>query len=208
VCGIIGFESNRVTEYHLDKLRKVMLESEIRGKHASGIAWYVDGKLDYLTSEKSISDISNLPLLTTDLLNKDVKLIAHARYITSGGLHQPIVKFNMAVVFNGVVTQEPVSNWSYNCPSENDAELIIHSLKKGNCPFIEFPTMTGAYLVLRNGKLEYARNGYRPLWKSTMKGGLIIASTKAILNRARLKAKKVEITHGTEYQPAFISNVL
>ena len=39
MCGIIGFSSKSTSSEDIEILRKVMIESRIRGKHASGIAW-------------------------------------------------------------------------------------------------------------------------------------------------------------------------
>ena len=43
MCGIVGYSSENVTKRDLLVLNRVLLESRIRGMHASGIAWF-DGK--------------------------------------------------------------------------------------------------------------------------------------------------------------------
>ena len=43
MCAIVGFESDNITEKDLVILKKVLIESKIRGKHASGVAWF-DGE--------------------------------------------------------------------------------------------------------------------------------------------------------------------
>ena len=45
MCGIIGYSSEDVTSNDLGILKKVMIESRIRGKHASGAAWFDGNKI-------------------------------------------------------------------------------------------------------------------------------------------------------------------
>lgn len=191
ICGVIGFTSSKVTIQDLDVLRKAMIESKIRGKHASGIAWF-DGK--------SIrSDVRPVPI---DILVNSIDLkrmirddggmsiIAHARYSTSNIMYnQPIIGSSIALVHNGVITQSDPDTWKYvygyRCGGKNDSELLLRCIESGDDPYKVFPHSSFSALILRDdGNVVPMRNGLRPLWYGLTQNGVIYASTYDILKRA------------------------
>ena len=134
MCAIVGFESEKVTEKDLVILKKVLIESKIRGKHASGVAWFDGGKIccekKSLPMDKFLKDFD----LSKIVYNGKVKMIAHARYSTSDlEFNQPLVSGNLAIAHNGVVTQEAPENWEkhfgYKCETKNDSELLLRAIE-------------------------------------------------------------------------------
>lgn len=200
MCGIIGFVSTRVTSEQIKTLKKVMKESRIRGKHASGIAWYNGESILSVVKPKPIDELVE-EFDFEQLLNKSVALIAHARYSTSDlKYNQPIVGKSLAIVHNGVITQSPPETWEsqygYKCKTKNDSELLLRAIEHGHNIQMVFPDSSIAALILNDkGYLSYYRNGTRPLWKGEYKGSQIFASTFDILHRARaVNITKIEPT--------------
>lgn len=189
MCAIVGFESEKVTEKDLVILKKVLIESKIRGKHASGIAWFDGGKIccekKPLPMDKFLKDFD----LNKIVYNGKVKMIAHARYSTSDlEFNQPLVSGNLTIAHNGVVTQEAPENWEelfgFNCKTRNDSELLLRALEDGMNIFSFYPSASIALVKLTSEGVEGVRNGKRPLWKGEVGEGKIFASTFDILKRA------------------------
>lgn len=208
MCGIVGFSSDRVTKHDLEQLSQVMIESRIRGKHASGIAWYDGNSIKSHVVPLPIDCmIETFSLHKTIYDNNKVSLIAHARYSTSDiRYNQPLVGNTIAIAHNGVITQIPFKSWKsifgYQCKTENDSELLLHALEHGNDVFKAFPNSSISAVVLNaNGQVSTMRNGIRPLWEGTIGNGRVIASTYDILNRANVKnIKKITPVNGVEFQ--------
>ena len=74
MCAVVGAFSK--TKVDLDLFQKVMVQSMIRGKHASGIAWNNNGKLAYRIINESANFLSFKNIDTN-------MIIGHARYSTS-----------------------------------------------------------------------------------------------------------------------------
>jgi glutamine phosphoribosylpyrophosphate amidotransferase len=192
MCAIVGFESENVTEKDLDILKKVLIESKIRGKHASGIAWF--------NGEKICCEKKPMPMdrflkefdLEKIVHNGKVKMIAHARYSTSDlEFNQPLISGNLAIAHNGVVTQEAPENWEklfgYKCETKNDSELLLRAIENGDDIFEKFPSSSIAIVMLNRAGVIGKRNGKRPLCKGYIGEGKIFASTFDILKRAGVK---------------------
>jgi glutamine phosphoribosylpyrophosphate amidotransferase len=119
-------------------------------------------------------------------------LIGHCRYSTSDlNYNQPLWNESLAIVHNGVVSQEMPENWErlygYKCETRNDSELILHTLKAKKSPLVEFADASMAVIELyAEKKLRFYRNGKRPIYFTPMKNGSIITSTKDIATRAGL----------------------
>ena len=213
MCAIIGFESDNVTKQDLQVLKRAMLASRIRGKHASGVAW-VDGDkikwekqpwpMDRFLKEFDLNKIVNVG---------KVRMIAHARYSTSDlEYNQPIVSEDgeMAIVHNGVVTQEPPENWEklfgYKCRTKNDSELLLQAIIHGDALRDKFPSASIAMLTMTRDWLKPLRNSKRPLWKARVGAGTIYASTCDILMRAGAEdIVKLESVDGKELQKRYLN---
>ena len=201
MCGIIGYSSEDVTSNDLGILKKVMIESRIRGKHASGAAWFDGSKICSLVKPIPIDKLVKQLDFNKLLYDKNsISFIAHARYCTSNiEYNQPIVSKSFAVVHNGVVSQEPYETWEttygYKCSGKNDSELILRAIENGDDPLNKFPDASISSIILNDsGHLVYFRNTRRPMWVGKVGKGIIIASTYDILKRAGVSdIHKVEV---------------
>ena len=191
MCGIIGYYNKKTTEGDLKILKRVMIESRIRGRHASGVAWFDGEEIQSIIKPVPIDVLVESIDFNRFLYNSSkVALIAHSRYSTSNiEFNQPIVSDKLAIVHNGVISQEPYETWEktygYKCVGKNDSELILRAIENGDNPLDKFPDASIASVVLDNsGDLKFFRNSRRPVWVGTIGEGVVIASTYDILKRA------------------------
>lgn len=193
ICGVIGFVSNHVTPEDLQVVKQVMLESRIRGKHASGIAWFDGNKIRSYVKPIAIDALLEEFNLKGVVHNGQVAMIAHARYSTSNiKYNQPIVGRTAAIAHNGVITQTSPETWEqtygYKCKTQNDSELLLKAYENLDDPLKVFPSSSiSAVILTQTGQLGAFRNAQRPLWTGTVGDGTIYASTYDILNRAGVK---------------------
>ena len=161
MCGIIGYYNKKTTTADLGILKRVMIESRIRGKHASGVAWFDGDKIQSIIKPISIDVLAD-EIDFSELLYDSTRIsfIAHSRYCTSDiEFNQPIVSDKLAIVHNGVISQEPYETWEkvygYKCEGRNDSELILRAIENGDSPIKKFPDASIASVVLDNsGNLE------------------------------------------------------
>lgn len=202
MCGIIGFSSKSTTSEDIEILRKVMIESRIRGKHASGIAWSdgcsIHSKVLPLPIDQLIQEFD----LHNTIYRGQISLIAHARYSTSDiKYNQPLIGNKVAIAHNGVITQDNPENWEktykVKCVTHNDSELLLRILEDGKQPFEVFPDSSIAAVILTSdGQVKAIRNGLRPLWQGKIGEGVVYASTYDILFRSGVKdIKKLKPDH-------------
>ena len=195
MCAIFGGDVE-LSEDNLDIIKNLFVESRIRGKHATGVAFLKNGI--HCVSRPIPSNefiLHNNPL---DWVHEGrIKFIAHCRYSTSDiRYNQPIGDTDKAIVHNGVVTQDPPEMWGrygYELTTTNDSELVWHSQE----PLTEFPDASMAVAELHsNGGLRWYRNGKRPLY--TCEG--FFMSTKDIALRSGLR-DPVRCQPGVIYTP-------
>jgi glutamine phosphoribosylpyrophosphate amidotransferase len=190
MCGIVGVEFDSVKEGDIDIIKQVFLETEIRGKHASGIAWFDGTKLNCITRPKTISKLLKEFDLKQTIYNNKIRLIGHIRYSTSDiKYNQPIGDGNSYIVHNGVICQQDPSNWSelygYYCETKNDSELLFHCIKNDENYLDKFSGCSVSALYLDEHGIKNFRNSLRPQWVGYVEDrGKIIASTKNILLRS------------------------
>lgn len=191
MCGVIGFASDNVTTADLAILRNVLIESRIRGKHASGVAWYNGHTIQSKSKPVPIDHFLRKFHLGNLLYDGcRVAMIGHTRYSTSDlAFNQPLVGDTMAIAHNGVISQADPATWKatygYDCQTRNDSELLLRALEAGDDPFTKFPGASiAAVSVDDKGHVHYLRNGLRPLWKGRIGAGTVYGSTLAILQRA------------------------
>lgn len=190
MCGIVGYRNKYTTEKDLEILKKVMIESRIRGKHASGIAWWNAGIIHSDVRPVPIDELVNSFDFSSIVFNGSISMIAHARYSTSDiRYNQPLVGKTLAVVHNGVITQSSPDSWKetygYDVVTSNDSELLLRAIENGDNIFDKFEDSSIAMVALKNdGTLIYTRNGIRPLWMGKIGKGTVYASTFDILDRA------------------------
>lgn len=189
MCGIIGVYLKDITERQLKIIAKIIVQSGIRGVHATGISYCQSGKI--LTKSSHIGAKSFMEDFSLkDCIDKDggLYLIAHTRYSTSDlRYNQPIGDNKLSIVHNGVISQEPRRNWKklfgLNTKTTNDSELIYSCLKSGIEPLKHFDGSM-AVCILVDKEVTAFRNHERPLWFQEFGNGIIFASTEDILFRS------------------------
>jgi glutamine phosphoribosylpyrophosphate amidotransferase len=194
MCGLVGLAARNRKEFDFDLLIKMALEAQIRGQHATGIAFLqTDGCMGHAKFPLPASDVDwslfrNLPILAA---------IVHTRYSTSDlQFNQPNMiddtegKYQVALIHNGVVSQADPSTWEtlfgVKCKTRNDSEILAQLYAEGVRHPLEVEPSSQACIVLdrRNGTVRWWRNEERPLYFSSAKNRLVIGSTKDILIRS------------------------
>jgi glutamine phosphoribosylpyrophosphate amidotransferase len=202
MCAVIGAVIRNPSMKDFEALKRVFIESKIRGMHATGISFLPRWTNDIVTIKEAIpADQFVEKHMHKDNLKEFVNadgnlyLIGHCRYSTSDlEWNQPIGNESHSIVHNGVITQELPENWlkkyGYKTVTKNDSELVQHS----NDPLSEFSNMSMAVCELTSvtKELTVYRNGKRPLYLTTLPNGVIITSTADIANRAGLYLPTME----------------
>ena len=193
MCAVIGAFLENPSSEDLLTLANVFRESSIRGLHATGLSWVRDNRIHTMISATPAGKfIEAFGLEKTINEDGNLYLIGHCRYSTSDlDYNQPLWNDHVAIVHNGVVSQEMPENWErlygYKCKTRNDSELIVHTLQANKSPLIEFPDASMAVVELyKEKKLRFYRNGKRPIYFTSLTNGGIITSTKDIAVRAGL----------------------
>lgn len=112
MCGIFGVVSQKESNKPVTTFETLLLESDKRGKEASGYAIYNDttisiNKIPF--SGKKLLQTKAYKKLKTDQKNKDFFLgIGHSRLVTNGyeqnnNNNQPILKDGKVVIHNGII---------------------------------------------------------------------------------------------------------
>lgn len=203
MCGIIGVKANDIKDLSL--ARCLLEESQIRGKHSTGVSYITVNGL------KTIKDMIPSKEFITKYwseVEQDIKeygsvnLVAHTRYSTSGVVDvrnaQPIADNKLSIVLNGVITQSSPDKWlnefGVECTTTNDTEIAHIKMKSGVNPLrlskskddIRFSMAICA--LWDNGRIQFFRNGRRPQYHCNINPDLtIVASTKEIIKRAMVK---------------------
>ena len=214
MCGVIGVSLTDVTPNQVELVRKVMRETQIRGKHASGAVHYNGSGLVRITVGVPISRLEE-ELIDWDAvtISGDLKMIAHARYSTSDmEFHQPLGDKNLFMAHNGVITQEPPETWKetygYDFSTRNDSEILLKKLSSGCTPNSASVGLHRSSIAVvsidHNGCVSGWRNSLRPLWRTDFINGFIYTSTRDIMSRAsegRLTSVRVDpVGEGRDYQ--------
>jgi glutamine phosphoribosylpyrophosphate amidotransferase len=193
MCAVIGAYLEKPSSSDLNTLANVICESSIRGLHATGISWVKGGRIhSFISATPAAKFLENFDLNKTIDEDGNLYLIGHCRYSTSDlNYNQPLWNENLAIVHNGVVSQEMPENWErlygYKCTTKNDSELIVHTLEAKKSPLVEFSDASMAVIELhKQKKLRFYRNGKRPIYFTSLPNGGIITSTKDIAIRANL----------------------
>ena len=190
MCGVIGASFTDVGAYEIELVENLILESRIRGRHATGVS-YVKGGVVYTIKEHLPADEFLNKYAASDFIDDDgsLTMIGHTRYSTSSlEYNQPIGDKTLAIVHNGVISQEPKSQWPYECETDNDSELIYQCLLAGEHPLKQFPKSSQAVVVLsQDKKIAAWRNGERPLHYSRIGHGIVFTSTSDIAQRAGIE---------------------
>lgn len=198
MCAIIGVVLNKPTISDFELVKRVFLESGIRGLHATGMSFLPNWskKIETIIESKPASYFVDTHFHNdnfSDMLNEDgnLYLIGHCRYSTSDlEYNQPISNENISIVHNGVMSQELPEKWEdlygYITKTKNDSELLLKTIEEGKEPLLEWQnsSISAIELHLQSKSLIYYRNGKRPIYHSKLDNGVIITSTLDIMTRA------------------------
>lgn len=189
MCAIIGFISANPSQDAINTLKKVFIESKIRGRHAYGFAAIED---------KTVVEKSNLLKPLLDKIHKPKALIGHCRYSTSGDYlnmanNQPLQHEDEFLVFNGVIDMgtkaEMESKYGIKMSCENDGEIMLQ--KRERKAFLR-EKISFAGLTLSKNKITFLRNENRPAYMARKYDSIFIASTADILRRCLLNPEPLE----------------
>jgi len=202
MCAVIGAILLEPTKQDFAMLRRVFLESKIRGMHATGMSFLPkwSDKIEIIKEPipahefifKHLHDDNLKDMVAED---GNLYMIGHCRYSTSDlEYNQPMFYNEKSIVHNGVITQELPENWKdiygYDCITKNDSELVLHS----NDPLREFSHMSmGVVELHQDRRIRFYRNGKRPLYLSSISNGCIITSTADIAIRSEIPGIPVEV---------------
>src|ERR1700693_5119376 len=100
MCGIVGITCQD-GELTAMLMKEFLLQSQIRGKHATGISYIEKNKI------KTIKE----PVSANKFIKREfphsTMMIGHTRYSTSDiEYNQPISNSELSIVHNGIITQE------------------------------------------------------------------------------------------------------
>lgn len=141
ICGVIGFkqlDSEAPVPEFMTFLEALLVESQIRGKHATGAAW-VEGNLIRcvkapVAAISFIADSSEGGWGAFRAANPSAAIL-HTRYSTSGDWeenanNQPLTRAKkLALVHNGLISQaskeEFEEAYDVRCVTENDSEVLL-----------------------------------------------------------------------------------
>lgn len=191
MCGVIGAILKSPSRADLDMVKRVFIESQIRGRHATGLSWVVDdeGWIDTAVKPgpaESFEWLNNLDLC----MNSDgnLYLIGHCRYSTSDvRYNQPLCNGVRSVAHNGVITQELPERWQelygVTTKTRNDSELLLHA---GNPLQVYQQSSMAVCEVTYDKTFRAYRNGKRPLYITRLFNGYVFTSTADIARRARV----------------------
>jgi len=187
MCGVIGFSSPNSAQYRA-VLASLLVESSYRGLHTLGLAW--NGKHDTLVHHNSPlierEAVQELLDLALDGLPR-ISLLGHTRYCTSDPESPlPIIRNGMAIVLNGVISQESPENWpnTRDTPYEgwNDAEIALRFAQDG--ALAEHGGSFAIGILQADGTQIWLRNGHRPLYQGQWMDAMFHCSTFDIAKRA------------------------
>jgi glutamine phosphoribosylpyrophosphate amidotransferase len=192
MCALFGCDLEEVTQDNIRTIQRIALESQVRGKHATGISYIGKNGLETITEPVCAQEFLNVYDISDCVSDDCLTLIGHCRYSTSDiRYNQPLTNGSLAIVHNGVIEQSPPETWTkfgYELETTNDSELVLRAIENKEQPLKKFPEASMAVLELREtGSMRYYRNGKRPLWKSEVENGFFLTSTKDIALRAGLK---------------------
>ena len=203
MCSVIGALIQNPTPKDFETIRKVFLESKIRGLHATGMSIIFNNKI--MTFKEAVPadrfvHLDNLEEMIND--DGNLYLIGHCRYSTSDLLYnQPIANEFTSIVHNGVISQHDPADWEvlhgYTCDGKNDTELLLRSLEHYT-PLEHWKDASLGVCELRLDKtMRVYRNGKRPLYLTSLLNGVIITSTEDIPKRAGITMPIVEVPMNT-----------
>jgi glutamine phosphoribosylpyrophosphate amidotransferase len=198
MCSVIGVFLRNITANDIDIVTKTILESRIRGMHATGVSYFKSGKIHTIRKPVSAKKFLEENSVENFVEGDQLTMIAHCRYSTSDlEFNQPIYNKDLSIVHNGVISQELPENWEsiygIKTKTKNDTELLLHA----DNPLVYWKDASISAIELRADKtIRYYRNGKRPLYHSKLKNGFIVTSTSDIMKRVDSSIDSVRLFPG------------
>lgn len=187
MCAIFGMSLHHGTfdEEDFVYLKNLILQSKIRGLHATGLAWISNGKVQIdrrpIPGDEFVNQFDFNQLKGTNLV------IGHCRYSTSDlSYNQPIGNEEAATVHNGVISQAELEDWPKlgDYETRNDSEILHKILLMKEPDWNVLGKGSAAFLHLKaDGSFMAMRNGSRPMWLGKFVEITVFASTQDILKR-------------------------
>jgi len=199
MCGVVGFACNRPTKSLYNLVTNLMIETEQRGPHATGHAYFdKKGKIKHKKAAVKSSEYVTTSRWNWMQRRMPKRVIGHCRYTTHGSQsdnnnNHPHVGDRYALIHNGVLKRYEYKPWAELCESECDSEAILRVMELGQDPiqaaarvFNCFYESNLAVLALDKltKEIHFFRNPGRPLrvWRGDK--FVLIASTEEILEAA------------------------
>jgi glutamine phosphoribosylpyrophosphate amidotransferase len=200
MCGVLGITIENFNDEDGDLVRRLFHQSMIRGKHATGVSYVKNEKVNTIKEPLAAKEFIDKQDIKT-WINEDGNLycIGHIRYSTSDlRFNQPMATDELSIVHNGVISQEPPESWFYSFGYEtvthNDSELVLRALQNGDHPLEKFKHSSMAVCTIdKNKKLTAFRNEARPLYYYSDSRMTVFASTADILKRSGVDFEKTEM---------------
>jgi hypothetical protein len=100
MCGIFGsISKNKIDN---NKIKKLVLHSQQRGKDSSGLIYYSDDAYQIVRADFEITKL----IKNVNIINSKI-VCGHSRLITNGlSDNQPVAKKNIAAIHNGIIVNE------------------------------------------------------------------------------------------------------
>lgn len=224
MCGIVAVRAENPEDLEIAK--HLLWESQIRGKHSTGVSYINKSGLH------TIKDVLPASVFVSKYWDKieteirdfgSVSLVAHTRYSTSGAPTalnaQPIANEKLALIMNGVIAQSSPDRWyeefGVQCQTENDTEIAYIKLTQGIHPLSLADNIrrSMAICTLRDsGRIQFFRNGRRPQQYCRVQGSgplTVVASTKEIVRRALKHSSQFVLLDAIQSSiPGFIYELL
>lgn len=190
MCGVVGAVFRNITADQIDFVRRLILESRIRGRHATGVSFIKSGKIQTFKYDIPADQFLQKHSIQEFVDGSDLTLIAHCRYSTSDlEYNQPIQGNQISIVHNGVISQEAPAAWArlygFKTETKNDTELLLRSIEAGADPLSAWTEASISAVEIRSDKsIRFYRNGKRPLHSKAFENGVVVTSTRDIVSRA------------------------
>lgn len=222
MCSILGYKVLK----HGDPTKAIplfeamLVQSQVRGKHATGVSWVSEGKVKIFKSPVPAKDFIGTMKWLQVSGTFPMEMIGHCRYSTSGIDCQPVGIPGMSLVHNGIVSMADKDalqrQYEVEIESDNDSEVILHKMMEaydgqqfeaqadefddtdalawGLKDLYDRGTPIYALAVLNEAReIRMVRDHVRPLWFFYIKEWEIMgfASTEDIIRRTFKQFKDI-----------------